>query len=66
MELSLDLSVPGTGGQQAHRLTSLKKGGKGAGVAMVYRLVQPGSVTNRAADSQTHTPEKGEGEKGEG
>jgi len=57
MELSLDLSMSVTGGQQAH--WPRKEGEKK--VPMVYGPLWPSPVINEAGDPRTHPGKKGKG-----
>lgn len=61
MELSLDLSVFVTGGQQAHTNRKRVNGGM---VLTVYGAICPDSVTNGAGRSMDPQPGKGERVKG--
>lgn len=53
-----------TRGEQAHRPTSPKRGGKG--VSVVYRLVQPSSLSKGAGDLWARAPGKGKRERERG
>lgn len=65
MELSLDLSVSVTVGQQAHRPTGLKRGGDVGGMSTIYGPVWLSTVTNGVVDLWTHALRKGEGKERE-